>query len=238
MCRHAHRDLVPVLCNRLAETGGKGRGAEGKCLLAGAFEPSGGRKAPTHPTEGDSEPRFRAAPGHCRGDRGPEPRDVTDAWLGYGGRPGAPGEARVIRDRREHEISERVHRALSNLMHRPWACATACPGITPGNIRTNPCFGGTGGGTGRASLTGAKALASDLSPHRKAASPKDAPEAPNPEARNPFPSGEIASKPSNPKAFPWSGRCRSAGTGDRGELSPTQHLVAPQPTARAFLDQF
>ena len=105
---------------------GKGRSSQGKMLLAGAVELSGDRE-PRRVWLDESD-NFGA--GSLRGFIAtvvePGAQVITDGWSGYHTLPGNPHEARVIGDRKAHEVLEWTHRVFSNL--KRWAMGV-CRGL-------------------------------------------------------------------------------------------------------------
>ena len=98
---------------------GTGRSSQGKMLLAGAVELSE-----------DREPRRirlneidNYGAGSLRGFIAdvvePGAQVITDGWSGYHNLPGNPHEARVVGDRKAHEVLQWTHRVFSNL--KRWA---------------------------------------------------------------------------------------------------------------------
>jgi len=97
---------------------GRGRGADGRILLARAVElPEDGapRRIRLEAVESYASEALR---GFISGAVAPGARVVTDGWSGYAGLPDNPRGERVVGGRRAHEVLTWVHRVLSSPRRR------------------------------------------------------------------------------------------------------------------------
>ena len=103
-------------------TGGKGRSAQGKMLIAGAVEvsPAGApRRIRLAPIEDFSARSLHA---FVAGTSAPGALVITDGWSGYPGLSGHGHEPRVVGKTPAHLVLKWVHRVFSNL--KRWALGT------------------------------------------------------------------------------------------------------------------
>ncbi len=98
---------------------GRGRGAGGRILLAGAVELSEDGAPRRIRLEAVESHASEALRGFIAASVAPGARVITDGWLGYSGLPENPREERVVGGRRAHEVLAWVHRVFPN--PRRWA---------------------------------------------------------------------------------------------------------------------
>ncbi len=98
---------------------GRGRGADGRILLAGAVELSEDGAPRRIRLEAIGDYGSGALHGFISGAVAPGARVVTDGWSGHPGLPENPREERVVGGRRAHGVLTWVHRVFSN--PRRWA---------------------------------------------------------------------------------------------------------------------
>ncbi len=98
---------------------GRGRGAGGRILLAGAVELSEDGAPRRIRLEAVESHASEALRGFIAASVAPGARVITDGWSGYSGLPGNPRERRVVGGRRAHGVLAWVHRVFPN--PRRWA---------------------------------------------------------------------------------------------------------------------
>ncbi len=98
---------------------GRGRGAGGRILLAGAVELSEDGAPRRIRLEAVESHASEALRGFIAAPVAPGARVITDGWSGYSGLPGNPRERRVVGGRRAHGVLAWVHRVFSS--PRRWA---------------------------------------------------------------------------------------------------------------------
>ncbi len=98
---------------------GRGRGADGRILLAGAVELSEDGAPRRIRLEAIGDYGSGALHGFVSEAVAPGARVVTDGWLGYSGLPENPREERVVGGRGAHGVLTWVHRVFSS--PRRWA---------------------------------------------------------------------------------------------------------------------
>ncbi len=98
---------------------GRGRGAGGRILLAGAVELSEDGAPRRIRLEAVESHASEALRGFIAASVAPGARVITDGWSGYSGLPENPRERRVVGGRRAHGVLAWVHRVFSS--PRRWA---------------------------------------------------------------------------------------------------------------------